>query len=196
MWKGRFSEDTADVVLKFTQSLDMDWHLAEADIKGSKAHVKTLASAGLITQEEEKALLTKYQGNFYEIALGWDVRPKSYDERFGWRRFDTDGCLTIDDTLVIIEVKISKPGTEYGYWNAFSQGLIYSFQQKQDEPGKDFLVLCIILDWGRAAKRKLNECEKEILDLFRPHRIYFLRVSMADKPFIEHNLNTDWSVIA
>ncbi|HOM77417.1 MAG TPA: hypothetical protein P5175_05960 [Anaerohalosphaeraceae bacterium] len=128
--------------------------------------------------------------------MGWDVRPKSYDERFGWRRFDTDGCLTIDDTLVIIEVKISKPGTEYGYWNAFSQGLIYSFQQKQDEPGKDFLVLCIILDWGRAAKRKLNECEKEILDLFRPHRIYFLRVSMADKPFIEHNLNTDWSVIA
>ena len=58
MWKGRFSEDTADVVLKFTQSLDMDWYLAEADIKGSKAHVKTLASAELITKEEEKALLT------------------------------------------------------------------------------------------------------------------------------------------
>lgn len=70
MWKSRFSEDTADVVLKFTQSLDMDWHLAEADIKGSKAHVKTLASAGLITQEEEKALLTGLDQVLDEIKSG------------------------------------------------------------------------------------------------------------------------------
>ncbi len=70
MWKGRFSEDTADVVLKFTQSLDMDWHLAEADIKGSKAHVKTLASARLITQEEEKALLTGLDQVLDEIKSG------------------------------------------------------------------------------------------------------------------------------
>ena len=29
MWKGRFSAETADEVLKFTHSLDLDWRLAK-----------------------------------------------------------------------------------------------------------------------------------------------------------------------
>ena len=70
MWKGRFSEDTAEVVLKFTQSLDMDWQLAEADIRGSKAHVRTLASAGLISAEEEGALIRGLDQVLEEVKSG------------------------------------------------------------------------------------------------------------------------------
>ena len=56
MWKGRFEADTAEVVLKFTQSLDLDWRLYEHDIRGSVAHMRTLAAAGLLTAEEARSI--------------------------------------------------------------------------------------------------------------------------------------------
>jgi argininosuccinate lyase len=52
MWKGRFSQETTDVVRDFTQSLDIDWCLAEFDIQGSIAHVCALAKAEVIPQED------------------------------------------------------------------------------------------------------------------------------------------------
>ena len=42
MWKGRFTAETADVVLRFSQSLDLDWRLAKCDIIGSIAHARML----------------------------------------------------------------------------------------------------------------------------------------------------------
>ncbi|MDR1048402.1 MAG: argininosuccinate lyase, partial [Synergistaceae bacterium] len=52
MWKGRFREETAQVALKFTQSLDLDWRLYEHDIRGSIAHARMLGAAGLLADEE------------------------------------------------------------------------------------------------------------------------------------------------
>jgi argininosuccinate lyase len=52
MWKGRFKEDTAQVVLKFTQSLDVDWRLYDHDIRGSIAHVRMLGAVGLLKDAE------------------------------------------------------------------------------------------------------------------------------------------------
>lgn len=56
MWKGRFEEDTAQVVLKFTQSLDLDWRLYDHDIRGSIAHVRMLGEVGLLKTEEVEAI--------------------------------------------------------------------------------------------------------------------------------------------
>lgn len=60
MWHGRFTQDMDDLVCKFTQSLDLDWRMILADIRGSIAHVRMLSKVGLITNEEkvsiEKAL--------------------------------------------------------------------------------------------------------------------------------------------
>jgi argininosuccinate lyase len=56
MWKGRFEEDTAQVVLKFTQSLDLDWRLYEHDIRGSAAHARMLGEAGLLSDEEARLI--------------------------------------------------------------------------------------------------------------------------------------------
>lgn len=64
MWKGRFSQDTDEAVQKFTQSLDMDWRMALADIRGSIAHVRMLGHTGLLS-EEEAAVIEK---NLYLIA--------------------------------------------------------------------------------------------------------------------------------
>ncbi|MDR1978620.1 MAG: argininosuccinate lyase [Synergistaceae bacterium] len=52
MWKGRFEEDTAQVVLKFTQSLDLDWRLYDHDIRGSVAHARMLGAVGVLSKEE------------------------------------------------------------------------------------------------------------------------------------------------
>ncbi|MDR2175210.1 MAG: argininosuccinate lyase [Synergistaceae bacterium] len=56
MWKGRFEEDTAQVVLKFTQSLDLDWRLYRHDIQGSAAHARMLGAAGLLTDGEVRQI--------------------------------------------------------------------------------------------------------------------------------------------
>ena len=52
MWHGRFKQDTAEIVKKFTQSLDIDWRMYEADIEGSIAHVKMLGHTGILKPEE------------------------------------------------------------------------------------------------------------------------------------------------
>ncbi len=56
MWKGRFSQDTDESVQKFTQSLDMDWRMALADIRGSIAHVRMLGHTGLLSEEEASVI--------------------------------------------------------------------------------------------------------------------------------------------
>jgi hypothetical protein len=57
-------------------------------------------------------------------------------------------------------------------------------------------VLCIILDWGRAAHRGLSKEEKEFLDRFKRDDIYFVRLILGGERFsIEHNLNTSWSTL-
>lgn len=57
MWKGRFGEDTAEVVLKFSQSLDIDWCLAVYDIAGSIAHARMLQKINVLTQEEMQLIV-------------------------------------------------------------------------------------------------------------------------------------------
>jgi len=141
---------------------------------------------------------TKITKDLFKL-LSWNSDKKSYNGLFGWGSHRTDGSIEIDNTLVIIEVKTVKPkgrdGYEFNYFHALSQGLIYSYQQQCVAPGRKFLVLCIILDWGRAARRELNDDERRFLDKVRNDRIRFLRVSMSNKKFIEHNMNTKWAII-
>ena len=52
MWHGRFTKNTAKTVQDFTQSLDIDWRMYEADIQGSIAHVRMLGKTGILKPEE------------------------------------------------------------------------------------------------------------------------------------------------
>lgn len=140
---------------------------------------------------------TKITKELFKL-LNWNHDKESYEGLFGWGGHRTDGSIKIDNTLVIIEVKTVKPkgrdGYEFNYFHALLQGLIYSYKQQRVSPEQNFLVLCIILDWGRAAGRILNDDEKQFLDKVRNDRIYFLRVNMSKK-YIEHNMNTNWAII-
>ncbi|MDK2958739.1 MAG: argininosuccinate lyase [Synergistaceae bacterium] len=70
MWKGRFSENTAQAVQKFTQSLDLDWGLASYDIDGSIAHARMLGSVGLIPADEARRIEDGLNRIREEIASG------------------------------------------------------------------------------------------------------------------------------
>ena len=70
MWHGRFKHDTAKIVQDFTQSLDIDWRMYEADIQGSTAHVKMLAKIGLLTPDEAAKIEAGLQQVLAEIQAG------------------------------------------------------------------------------------------------------------------------------
>ena len=52
MWKGRFAQQTADLVQQFGESISFDWRLYKHDIRGSIAHARAQVAAGILTQEE------------------------------------------------------------------------------------------------------------------------------------------------
>src|SRR4051794_18434322 len=52
LWHGRFEEGPSSELLAFSQSLSFDRRLAGDDITGSRAHVRGLVRAGILTSEE------------------------------------------------------------------------------------------------------------------------------------------------
>lgn len=52
MWGGRFVGTTDPIMEKFNASISYDQRMWDADIRGSKAYVKALQKAGLVTKEE------------------------------------------------------------------------------------------------------------------------------------------------
>ena len=78
LWGGRFSSDTRDEVARYSESISFDQRLYRHDIEGSCAHVKMLASAGIIPQETAEAIRSELlkirdridAGDFkYDISL-------------------------------------------------------------------------------------------------------------------------------
>ena len=80
MWKGRFKQDTAEAVKDFTQSLDIDWRMAECDIKGSMAHVKMLGATGLLNPEEAEKIEIGLQKVLEEIKTGKFIPSKDLED--------------------------------------------------------------------------------------------------------------------
>lgn len=56
MWKGRFKEETSELLKQYSESISFDWRLYPFDIQGSIAHAAALAEAGLITADEERSI--------------------------------------------------------------------------------------------------------------------------------------------
>ena len=48
-WSGRFNEPVAELVKKYTGSIDFDKRLAKWDIQGSLAHAQMLQQAGVLS---------------------------------------------------------------------------------------------------------------------------------------------------
>ncbi len=70
LWEGRISTGMAEAVADFTVSLPYDRVLAPDDLVGSRAHVKGLGKAGILSDEEVSVLLETLDAVAEEFATG------------------------------------------------------------------------------------------------------------------------------
>jgi argininosuccinate lyase len=77
LWKERFGVAPADPVVAFTESLSFDVRLAGDDLSGSRAHVRGLEGAGILTTDERDDLLAaldrvgaELEGGHFAFAEG------------------------------------------------------------------------------------------------------------------------------
>jgi argininosuccinate lyase len=70
LWHGRFEGGPAEELLAYTVSLPFDRRLAADDLTGSRAHVRGLARAGLLSKDEATAVLGALDAVEAELAEG------------------------------------------------------------------------------------------------------------------------------
>jgi argininosuccinate lyase len=70
LWHARPASKTAEALWAFTASIGFDARLAPDDIAGSRAHVRGLTRAGLITNEEASVLLAALARVEEELSTG------------------------------------------------------------------------------------------------------------------------------
>ena len=80
MWHGRFKQGMAEMVKDFTQSLDIDWRMAECDIQGSIAHVRMLGKTGLLKVDEAEKIELGLQKVLREIQDGTFTPSKDLED--------------------------------------------------------------------------------------------------------------------
>ncbi|HZH07155.1 MAG TPA: argininosuccinate lyase [Lautropia sp.] len=69
-WSARFAEPVAELVMRYTASVDFDQRLAAADIRGSLAHADMLAHVGVLSAEDLKSIQDGFQTIDQEIRDG------------------------------------------------------------------------------------------------------------------------------
>ncbi|HLT70240.1 MAG TPA: argininosuccinate lyase [Acidimicrobiales bacterium] len=80
LWHGRFEEGPSDELLAFTVSLGFDRRLAADDLAGSRAHVRGLARAGVLTDEEAGVVLAALDRVEEELRTGvFEFEPTDED---------------------------------------------------------------------------------------------------------------------
>jgi len=91
-WSGRFSEPVAELVKRYTASVDFDRRLAAADIAGSLAHARMLASVGVLAAVD----LASIERGL--TAIGEEIRRGT----FAWSTDLEDVHLNIESRLIAL----------------------------------------------------------------------------------------------
>jgi argininosuccinate lyase len=80
MWGGRFEAGPAAIMGEITPSIDFDKRLAGEDLQGSKAHVRMLATEGIISKDDGQAILKGLEQIEKEIADGKFVFKRELED--------------------------------------------------------------------------------------------------------------------
>ncbi len=89
MRQGRFDEPASETAQLYSESVSIDWRLSSHDIKGSLAHAKALAAAGILTREEHEQIEAALTVIEAEIKAG----------DFRWERSLEDVHMNIEAAL-------------------------------------------------------------------------------------------------
>ncbi len=145
-WGGRFSEDTDKFVEEFTESVSFDRELAEVDIKQSIAHTKTLQKAGVLTEEEAKALIEGLEEILRDIKAG----------RFEWK-------TEFEDVHMNIEKELTRRVGRVG-------GKLHTARSRNDQVATDFRLylkgqIKEILNLLKELRKSLLKKAEETVDI-------------------------------
>ncbi len=76
-WGGRFSEEPAELMLKFSESVSFDSRLALYDLRVNRAHSAMLCKVGILSDEERDAIhagLDRLENDIRNGKVEWDIR--------------------------------------------------------------------------------------------------------------------------
>ena len=79
LWGGRFEGGPAEALARLSLSVHFDWRLARYDLRGSRAHARVLADAGLLTGAELESMLKALEDLDTAVENG-TFRPVPEDE--------------------------------------------------------------------------------------------------------------------
>ena len=77
--RGRFDGAVAELMTRFSSSLEVDLKMAREDLEGSRAHVSMLQAVGLLSSEEAKILASGLETIQGEVDRG-EFRPSAEQE--------------------------------------------------------------------------------------------------------------------
>jgi argininosuccinate lyase len=80
MWGGRFESGPAAIMREITPSIDFDKRLAAEDLAGSKAHCRMLATEGIISKDDGRAILEGLGTIEKEIADGTFIFKRELED--------------------------------------------------------------------------------------------------------------------
>jgi argininosuccinate lyase len=142
-WSGRFNEPVAELVKRYTASVNFDKRLAEYDIQGSLAHAKMLAAQSIISN-----------GDLLAIEKGLaDVAEEIQSGQFEW-------LLDLEDVHLNIEKRLTDKIGDAGK-------RLHTGRSRNDQVATDIRL------WLRAtcddAMAKIQQLQLSILDLAEQH---------------------------
>ncbi len=142
-WSGRFNEPVAELVKRYTASVNFDKRLAEYDIQGSIAHAKMLAAQSIISKEDFTAI---------EKGLA-EVAGEIQSGQFEW-------LLDLEDVHLNIEKRLTDKIGDAGK-------RLHTGRSRNDQVATDIRL------WLRAtcddAIVKIQQLQLSILDLAEQH---------------------------
>lgn len=118
MWKGRFSQQTADLVQQYGESVSYDWRLYKHDIRGSIAHARAQMKAGILTDDE-----------FSQIETGLREVEKDIDAG------NMDWSIALEDVHMNIESELTKRIGAVG-------GKLHTARSRNDQVATDTRLYC------------------------------------------------------
>ncbi|MBQ1547159.1 MAG: argininosuccinate lyase [Lachnospiraceae bacterium] len=80
LWGGRFTKETDDLVYAFNASIGFDKRFFTEDVEGSRAHVKMLAKALILTEEERDSILKGLDSIEEDVASGKLLITDEYED--------------------------------------------------------------------------------------------------------------------
>ena len=142
-WSGRFNEPVAELVKKYTASINFDKRLAEFDIQGSLAHAQMLGAQAIISQKDVSEIESGLSEILAEIQAG----------KFEW-------LLDLEDVHLNIEKRLTDKIGDAGK-------RLHTGRSRNDQVATDVRL------WLRATADHvlagINKLQISILDLAESH---------------------------